>query len=559
MTSESVGRLAGETDGAVSRQMHDQFFDQGYIGPIRVLSAQECQRFLKAARGTQKEPPMDWAKGHAAGSRAFYEIGTQTGIIDVVAALLGKDVMLWGASLLHRPPDAVHAWHTDIESSSAPSGKTVSVWVGIENTNRNSSLLMIPYSHSFGETIQEVRYHLGEARDETSNDEIVHWAQERDRRSHLIAPEMTDGEALFFDGHLWHGSHNLSRKTRWALILQYATPDTKIRIPDLNHLDWPFRQLDLPRPACLMVRGSDKSDVNRFVSPPVAARVGSNQLTSRVYPLYIPLLPDQEEGWKPYPIFNGSSANMKSLACHSSVLTHDSCPHPPHIHKEEELLLLLSGEVDLILPDMATPNGDQRKRLKRGQFVYYPAHFAHTLQTVSEEPANYLMFKWHTNSTETVSPLGFGQFNLLDPAQDSEVKEEFCPRLLFKGPTTFLRKLSCHTSTLTPGAGYDPHIDAYDLAIIVLEGEIETLGERMAPHSVIFYPAGEPHGIRNPGEVIAKYIVFEFHGSQSALADTFPNPSSSLLAKLIDPQCWKRKLRHLIKRFSNRVSQHTGL
>ena len=163
------------------------------------------------------------------------------------------------------------------------------------------------------------------------------------------------------------------------------------------------------------------------------------------------------------------------------------------------------------------------------------------------------MFKWHNNSTETVSALGFGQFNLLDPTQDSEVKEGFCPRLMFKGPTTFLRKLSCHTSTLTPGASYDPHIDAYDVAIIILEGEVETLGERVAPHSVIFYPAGEPHGMRNPGEAIAKYIVFEFHGIQMVLGDALPNPFNSLFAKLKDGQRWKRKLRRLMRRFGDGV------
>jgi hypothetical protein len=50
------------------------------------------------------------------------------------------------------------------------------------------------------------------------------------------------------------------------------------------------------------------------------------------------------------------------------------------------------------------------------------------------------------------------------------------------------------------------------VAIVVLEGEVATLGKRVGPHSVIFYRSGEPHGIRNPGESLAKYVVFEFHG-----------------------------------------------
>ena len=51
----------------------------------------------------------------------------------------------------------------------------------------------------------------------------------------------------------------------------------------------------------------------------------------------------------------------------------------------------------------------------------------------------------------------------------------------------------------------------------MLEGEIETLGERVRPHGVIHYTAGEPHGMHNPGEVPATYIVFEFHTNERGL------------------------------------------
>jgi len=257
-----------------------------------------------------------------------------------------------------------------------------------------------------------------------------------------------------------------------------------------------------------------RADFERFFF--TGAATGSKlsfSLTSRVYPLCIPLPAAEESGWKPYLLFEGFTAGMRDLSCHVSVLNRNHCPHLPHTHEKEEILLLLWGEVDLILPDRQEPDVNQRIHLKSGEFVYYPAHFAHTLQTTSEASANYLMFKWGSDCTKTKSPLAFGHFNLFDSINASEIEDGFCPRLLFEGPTVYLRKLHCHTSTLTPGAGYDPHIDDYDVAIIVLEGEVETLGKHVGPHSVIFYRAGEPHGIRNLGESIAKYVVFAFHGS----------------------------------------------
>jgi len=114
------------------------------------------------------------------------------------------------------------------------------------------------------------------------------------------------------------------------------------------------------------------------------------------------------------------------------------------------------------------------------------------------------MLKWFKQFTETGSPLAFGQYDMFDPEQAPEIREGFCPHLMFEGPTAYVRKPHGHTSTLSPGGGYDPHMDDYNVAVIVLEGEIETLGERVRPHGVIFYAAGEPHGMRNPGKTRAR-------------------------------------------------------
>ncbi|HEX7251555.1 MAG TPA: hypothetical protein VF376_01655, partial [Thermoanaerobaculia bacterium] len=87
----------------------------------------------------------------------------------------------------------------------------------------------------------------------------------------------------------------------------------------------------------------------------------------------------------------------------------------------------------------------------------------------------------------------------------------FAARPVFEGPTEYLEKVHCHFSTLTPGAGYEAHIDGHDVAIAVLEGTVETLGRTVSPHGAIFCPAGDSHGMRNPGLLPARYVVLEFH------------------------------------------------
>ena len=515
----------------MAAQTSETFAETGYVGPMRVLSKPDCERFLRAV-DLRPQASLDWGKGVTATSRAYYEIVTLPEILDVVAELLDGDVILWGASIVTRAPNAVHAWHSDIESSD-PDGRTVSVWIGLENTTPESSLLVVSYSHHLGVTIQELQHENGKGRDETSVEDLVRWARERDDRSELVTVGVADGEALFFDGRLWHGTHNVSRRTRRALLLQYAAPDTIIRIPDLNYLDWPFRQLDRPRPPCLIVRGSAKAGSNRIVPAPVTDGLAGSgvRLTSRIHPLRLPLEPDEQSGWKPYHAFSGSTANLSNISCHASVLPHGHSPHPPYAHTEEELLLLLTGDVELVFSDT------ERTPLEAGEFAYYPANYPHTLQTMSTEPATYVIFKWRGEEA-AAAPLPFGRF---ETAGGSRM------RVLFEGPTRQLRKLHSHVTVLEPGDGYEPHVDAYDVAIVVLEGEVETIGGRAEPHDVIFYLAGEAHGIRNVGDAVARYVVFEFHGRTSLVPDA-PSVAGALFEKLSDPRRWKRKLKRLLRR-----------
>ena len=195
-----------------------QFAELGYLAPVRILTPPQCRDFLRAASDPRTPPPLDWHKGHAATARPFYEIATHPRILDIVTRLLGDDVMLWGAQLLTRAPGLAHPWHSDIEPSVAAPGRTVTVWMGIEDTTAESSLFVVPYSHRFGATVQEVRSQEGRRREEATTEQIVRWAKGRETRASVVTPEVTDGVALVLDGQLWHHSNNVSEKTRRALV-----------------------------------------------------------------------------------------------------------------------------------------------------------------------------------------------------------------------------------------------------------------------------------------------------------------------------------------------------
>jgi quercetin dioxygenase-like cupin family protein len=200
------------------------------------------------------------------------------------------------------------------------------------------------------------------------------------------------------------------------------------------------------------------------------------------------------------------------------------------VHDEEELLVLLAGEVELTLGE------GERVPFRAGELLYHPVGFVHTLRTTSQDAATYVIFKWRGEAAGDEVSLSHGRFRF-----DGD------PGVLFEGPTRYLRELHSHVTVLEPGGGYEPHVDAYDVAIVVVEGELETIGTCALPNDVVFYPAGEPHGMRNVGETPARYVVFEFHG-RSTLASGAARPAAVLLARLRDRRRW----RHLLQRFRRR-------
>lgn len=244
----------------------------------------------------------------------------------------------------------------------------------------------------------------------------------------------------------------------------------------------------------------------------------SQLLSSQIRTLELPLEEDKVSGWKAYNIFKGRTCFLKNFSCHVSVLSPGKTPHQPHEHAEEEILVMISGEAELVIIDTKREQIEKRHRLQAGSFVYYPAWQRHTLNNPGTQSITYLMFKWESEQVGNYNTLEMSTIQFLEKGRSSSYpdRKSFSTTLLIDGGTQYLRKLHSHITTLQPGSGYPPHEDAYDVAILVLRGSVETLGQRVGPNSVIFYAAGEPHGMKNVGTSPALYLVFEFHGGVSA-------------------------------------------
>lgn len=482
----------------------------GFSSPIPLLSLAECAALERHFGRPDVPAPLTWFKGRAATDAIVYEVAARAEILALLRPLLGQDIVLWGTAVVRRRMGTRHPWHTDMESAD-PSGRVVSAWIGLRNASDLSGLRFVVGSHRFGRSAQEVLAAFDVQRESVTDERMLEIARTMDPAARIAQAGAQDGEVVLFDGRVWHsGRNDGAAGTRTSLLLQYAAADTRIPMPANKGYEWPWRFADSPRVPTVLVSGTARHSANRVVPAPMPPLEGMPMITSVARSIALPLAENPVKRWQPYPQFRGQTGALATMSCHISVLSPGHRPHPPHIHREEELLVMLDGEVEIELADDPDGTGSSRQQMRPGMFSYYPATQHHTIHNTGSRPATYLMFKWHGGVADSETPLPARIFEYeaaVVPAQPKPVAQ----KLLFQQATHSLNKLHAHLTTLQPGAGYEPHVDPYDVAIVLFSGEIETVGERLQPLGLVYYSAGELHGMRNVGTTPATYLVFEFH------------------------------------------------
>lgn len=216
--------------------------------------------------------------------------------------------------------------------------------------------------------------------------------------------------------------------------------------------------------------------------------------------------PASGEAWQRLDLFETRTAHLDRLRAHVSILHPGACPHPPHVHIDEEALLVLAGEAELLVEGEGS--APPRQPLHSGQLVLYPPGSRHSIRNVGNLPLRYLMLRWFARPRV---PHRWQRVRLQPWGQTAPATS--MPRrvvVLHDAPSTWLARLHCHATWLQAGAGYPEHRDPHDLAIVLLEGTIEVRGRQMHAPALVFCPAGTPHDMRNPTPAVARYLVLEW-------------------------------------------------
>lgn len=154
-----------------------------------------------------------------AAAQTWFEYATDPGILDLVAELIGPDIILWGSQVFCKPPFTGRAvpWHQDGQYWPIRPIATCSVWIALDDaTPENGCMHYIPGSHAGGRLLAHRR--------RSGNDIVL---------NEELSPETFDprtarddrleaGQFSLHDVLLVHGSNaNRSAKRRAGFVVRF--------------------------------------------------------------------------------------------------------------------------------------------------------------------------------------------------------------------------------------------------------------------------------------------------------------------------------------------------
>ena len=192
----------------------------------------------------------------------FLHLGQDPAIVDLVASLIGDDVILWGAHVFCKPAGEGYEtpWHQDGHYWPIRPLATCTVWVALEpSTRANGCLRVVPGSHRD----HVLHPHLHEDRQDLTLQQRM--AEGSFDEADAVDIELHPGQMSLHDVYMIHGAAaNTSAQRRTGVALRY--------MPATSHFDRRLKPVDgktgvavnfAQRPLWL-VKGRDVCGLNDF-------------------------------------------------------------------------------------------------------------------------------------------------------------------------------------------------------------------------------------------------------------------------------------------------------
>jgi len=239
----------------------------------------------------------------------------------------------------------------------------------------------------------------------------------------------------------------------------------------------------------------------------------------------LPVRASESGATKIRPVLNGMTKRSRLLEIHITELAPGQAPHPPHQHRNEEIMMLSEGTLEVELHAQVGEFGHgEKSRIGPGSVIYLASDDPHGQHNVGQAPARYFVIaldrtQWSptTAESESLRTLQSKTYGFSQMAERTSPNGAVKSRPVFNGVTTRGMHISAHLSELAAGqAPHPPERQPHEEAILLREGTLEvTLNGQVStlgPGSVIYSAYNDLNGVRNVGTAPAKYFVFSMEG-----------------------------------------------
>jgi non-heme Fe2+,alpha-ketoglutarate-dependent halogenase len=238
----------------LSRAEVEGYNASGFIRPVDIYSTDEITAIRKYFDKLLDRTLASGGNSYSISTAhmkygGVYDILTNKRIVDMVADLLGEDVIAWGSHFFCKMPGdgRAVAWHQDASYWPLTPSHAVTVWLAIDDADlENGCMKFIAGSHHSG----HLTYRKSSPEEHNVLDQTVLNAESY---GEIVVDDLKAGQASIHNDLLLHGSDpNMSARRRCGLTLRYAAAHVRAG------MNWNEKGV--------VIRGSDPT--NHWSNPP---------------------------------------------------------------------------------------------------------------------------------------------------------------------------------------------------------------------------------------------------------------------------------------------------
>lgn len=248
--------------GKLTKEQIDQYWQDGFLFPFEVFSADEAAGYRARVEGIEKDwlaadlphPLLQYKRVNANCVMPLAaEIATHPRVLDIVEGVLGPDLLIWSSEFFIKEPHTTHIVGTHQDLTYWGFGETsdqVTAWIALSPATVESGCMdfvagshknpILPHIDTFSENNLLSR-----------GQEIAVEVAEKDKTPIILMP----GQMSLHHGLTIHGSGpNRSDDRRIGFAIRYLNPNAQQKVAGLDY--------------AMLARGVDRVGNFRHFAPP---------------------------------------------------------------------------------------------------------------------------------------------------------------------------------------------------------------------------------------------------------------------------------------------------